>query len=455
MGFFSRLTARARAVNSLLCIGLDPRAPTAAEAQAECERLIVATAPYAAAFKPNSAFFEQFGAEGMAALKAVIATVPDGIPVVLDVKRGDIASTADAYARAAYDELGADAVTLNPYMGIDAITPFLADDKGVFVLCKTSNPSADEIQGLPVQQQPLYQQVALVARRWASADQLGLVVGATDPAALATVRMSAPERWILAPGIGAQGGDVVRAVQSGLRTDGLGLLLPVSRGVSAAADPAEAARSLRDQINRAREDVQPQPTGGLPALAQVLLDTGCVKFGQFTLKSGKASPIYLDLRRLVSYPAAMQTVGMAYARLLRSLEYDHIAGIPFAALPIAVSIGLQLGQSVIYPRPPKQYGTQATIEGAYAPGQVAVVVDDLATTGETKIEAIDNLKAAGLVVQDVVVLIDRDAGAGKYLAERGYHYHAVVSLRQLLTLWYSSGAIDAAQLAEVEAFLQS
>ena len=156
MSFFTRLEARANQCNSLLCVGLDPhpadlKAPTAGAARDFCLRLIEATADLAAAFKPNAAFFEAFGPEGTRVLEEVIQAVPKGIPVILDAKRGDIASTAQAYARAAFETLKADAITLSPYLGYDSLEPFLADaERGVFLLCKTSNPGAADLQDLLV-----------------------------------------------------------------------------------------------------------------------------------------------------------------------------------------------------------------------------------------------------------------------------------------------------------------
>jgi len=261
--FFTFLEKRVADCSSLLCVGLDPHAadlprPTAEAAREFCLDLVRQTAPYAAAFKPNAAFFEQFGAEGWTALKQVIDAVQEQsqrlgsrIPVILDAKRGDIASTAEAYARSAFTDLGAHAITLSPYLGKDSIAPFLADpEKGVFLLCKTSNPGAADLQDLPVNGtgEPLYVAVARLAQSWNSGDNIGLVVGATQPAAMARVRQVAPELWFLAPGIGAQGGDLETALMSGRRRDGKGLLFPVSRGIAREADPARAAARLRDRI---------------------------------------------------------------------------------------------------------------------------------------------------------------------------------------------------------------
>jgi uridine monophosphate synthetase len=265
--FFTFLEKRVADCSSLLCIGLDPHisdlaAPNADGALAFCLNLIKQTAPVAAAFKPNAAFFEQFGAPGWTVLKQVIDAVQAEsqrlgslIPVILDAKRGDIASTAEAYARSAFVSLGAHAVTLSPYLGKDSIDPFLTDrEKGVFLLCKTSNPGAADLQDLRLlgpdgqAASPLYLAVARLAQTWNGKNNIGLVVGATQPDALAQVRAVAPDLWFLAPGIGAQGGDLAAALNAGLRRDGKGMLLPVARAISRAADPARAAAALRDEI---------------------------------------------------------------------------------------------------------------------------------------------------------------------------------------------------------------
>jgi uridine monophosphate synthetase len=250
--FFTFLEKRVADCSSLLCIGLDPHisdlaAPNADGALAFCLNLVKQTAPYAAAFKPNAAFFEQFGAPGWTVLKEVIDAVKAEsqrlgslIPVILDAKRGDIASTAEAYARSAFVSLGAHAVTLSPYLGKDSIGPFLTDrEKGVFLLCKTSNPGAADLQDLPLlgpdgqAGSPLYLAVARLAQAWNTKDNVGLVVGATQPEALARVRAAAPDLWFLA---------------AGLRLDGKGMLLPVARAISRSVDPARAAAALRDEI---------------------------------------------------------------------------------------------------------------------------------------------------------------------------------------------------------------
>lgn len=465
MSFFSRLSDRARKVDSLLCVGLDPHPemlarPSASEARQACLRLVEATQEMACAYKPNSAFFEVYGAEGMEALRQVIAAAAEHAPVILDGKRGDIASTARAYAQAAFQLLGADALTVSPYLGRDAVEPFLEDaEKGVFLLCRTTNPGASSIQEeATVDGEPLYLRLAREASGWSAHDNLGLVIGATAPNALAAVRAAVPDLWILAPGIGAQGGDAPTAVHAGLREDGLGLLLSTSRALALAPDPEAEALRLRDAINRARSEAKGarEYLSAARWLADSLFDSGCVRFGEFTLRSGIRSPIYFDLRQLISKPELLRAAAAAYLPLLKQIEFDRLAAVPYAALPIATAISLQTGWPVVYPRKEvKGYGTGAVVEGGFRTGETVVVVDDVATGGESKREAIERLEAAGLVVRDVVVLIDRQGGACEALARAGYRLHAAYRLTDLVDRWLSTGRITPQEAAAVRDMLSA
>ncbi len=465
--FFARLSERVRSVDSLLCVGLDPHSKQLPEQTAEaaldfCKRIIEETHELACAFKPNSAFFEQFGAAGWDALREVIAFVPDDVPVILDAKRGDIASTAEAYARAIFDTLGADAVTASPFLGHDSLEPFLRDPaKGVFILCKTSNPGAADLQTLLIDSfEPLYVRLARTAQIWNELGNVGLVVGATDPSALAVVREAAPDLWLLAPGVGAQGGNLETALHAGLRPDGQGMIIPVSRGISSAGDRRAQAAQLREKIQNVRESFPSPRRSILPAhlvgLADGLLDAGCVRFGSFELKSGKISPIYIDLRLLASYPALLARAAAAYRSHVDNLKFDRLAALPYAGLPIATALSLQSRQAMIYPRKEvKAYGTRAKVEGHYEAGQTALVIDDLVTTGGSKFEAIERLKEVGLKVTDILVLIDRQSGARETLAEAGYRLHAVFELTDLIDHWEDTGKISTQQAAAVREFLES
>jgi uridine monophosphate synthetase len=278
---------------------------------------------------------------------------------------------------------------------------------------------------------------------------------------MVAVRAHAPRAWILVPGVGAQGGDLEAAIRAGLRSDGLGLVISVSRGVCQADDPRAAALRFQDQIraalkrtadrSRAVARAQIQPTvDPHTALIMDLARIGAVRFGQFTLKSGQTSPIYLDLRLLASHPDVLARVATAYAGLLRELDYARIAAIPYAALPIGTAVALQTGRPLIYPRKEvKGYGTQRAIEGVFAAGERAVVLDDLITTGGSKIEAIEPLQAVGLKVKDIVVLIDRESGGREMLQQAGYRLHSVLTLRQILDTLAQHDQISAEQRAQV------
>lgn len=274
MSFHEKLQQAWASSNSLLTVGLDPDpARFPAEFQDNprgifefCREIVDATAPYASAFKPQIAYFAAHRAEDQ--LEALCAHIRDrhpGLVLVLDAKRGDIGSTADQYASEAFARYQADAVTVNPYMGFDSIEPYLKwSDRGVIVLCRTSNPGGSDLQFLETGGEPLYLHVAgLVADNWARRGavpgQLGLVVGATFPAELAAVRERVGDDTpILVPGIGAQGGDIPAAVQAGMNRQATGMMINSSRAIIYAPGDdwrgaaAAAARQTRDAINRAR-----------------------------------------------------------------------------------------------------------------------------------------------------------------------------------------------------------
>jgi orotidine-5'-phosphate decarboxylase len=261
-----KFNLRAEAAQSLLCVGLDVDFAKIPERfkmekfpQFEFGKWIIdQTAEFAASFKPNTAFYEARGAQGWAELKMIVEYLRKKYPdvvTVCDAKRADIGNTNNGYVTAIFDELGFDAVTLHPYLGREALEPFLArKEKACIILCRTSNPGAGEFQDLPLDGGPLWQTVAeKVSREWNTNGNCMLVVGATYPEEMRVVREIAPETTFLVPGVGAQCGDVEAVVSAGLDRNGKGLMISASRSIIFSDDPGAAARAHRDEINAARE----------------------------------------------------------------------------------------------------------------------------------------------------------------------------------------------------------
>lgn len=264
MNFTDKLAKTTQKNQSLLCIGLDPdpeRLPSGVTVLEFNRAIIDATSDLVCAYKLNFAFYEALGDEGFAVLRDTVRHVPDNIPVIGDAKRGDIGNTAKAYARAIFDNFNFDATTVNPYLGFDSIEPFIEyRDRGVFILCRTSNASATDFQSLRSEtdggHRPLFEIVAQKASGWNTYGNIGLVVGATYPEELQLIRKNHPEMPLLIPGIGAQGGDLASVVRYGVNSKGEKAIINSSRQIIYASrdkDFAQAARhaatELRDQIN--------------------------------------------------------------------------------------------------------------------------------------------------------------------------------------------------------------
>jgi uridine monophosphate synthetase len=505
-GFFGRLEARVAAVESLVCVGLDPHASDVAEFRKACglgagvsegeatfqfcARLIDATAHAAAAYKPNAAFFEALGLEGFAVLERVVNHIPREIPVVLDNKRGDISTTAAAYAAASFDKLRCECVTLHPYMGWDSVEPFVGSraDRGAFVLCKTSNPSSNELETLALCEGGLlYERVARLcaSTKWNAHGNLGLVVGATDTEAMRRARAAAPGLWILAPGVGFQGGDLETAAAAGLRADGLGLLVPISRGISRAEDPRAAFEGFRAQINEVRRKVAaagrppvaPPVTGAGVALAehqtkffQLALSCGVLKFGSFTLKSGRTSPYFFNAGLFAS-GKALDGLGRYYAQAIvdAKVEFDVLFGPAYKGIPLAAVVALSLsrdhGRDVPFAynrKEAKDHGEGGVLVGASVKGKKVLVVDDVITAGTAIRESIDILGKEGGSVAAVVIALDRQERASDtnplsaiqgVKKDFGIDVVPIVALDDLLGyLKQSQGAFEPQVLAAVEAY---
>jgi orotidine-5'-phosphate decarboxylase len=267
MGFHTKLKAAWETSQSMLCVGLDPdpsRFPSSlgrdrAATYEFCKTIVDATADTVCAFKPQFAYFAAQRAEPE--LERICHYIRDtypGVLLILDAKRGDIGPTAQQYAREAFDRYGADAVTVNPYLGTDSIEPYLAYDQyGVFVLCRTSNRGGDDFQSLDVKGEPLFAHVARrAALEWSEIGACGLVVGATFPDELGTVRGIVGDMPILVPGVGAQGGDIEATVASGASADGFGMVINSSRAVLYASDAADFATAARDEAVRTRDAIR-------------------------------------------------------------------------------------------------------------------------------------------------------------------------------------------------------
>lgn len=411
-GFFERIQQRVDTLDTTLMLGIDPHEATSAEeAYRWSKALLTSIGPHVVGVKPNIAFFERFPG-GLDALATLVAETD--LPVLLDAKRGDIGSTAEAYASAAYDRIGADAVTLHATLGRESVAPFLRPGKGVFVLARTSNPGAGVLQELPTPMGPFYRALAAEALTWGP--DIGLVVGATVPPAVSALRSAHPDAWLLTPGVGAQGGDI----RPDTRT-----LVPVSRGISAADDPLAAALVLAARLRPVPRPLPPRP------LLDALITADCIRTGAFTLRSGATSTVYVDCRTLVGHPRLLSAIAVAIGQRLP--DCDRIVGVPTAGLPLGTALSILRGLPLLYTRTAtKGHGTGKRVEGPYACDDRAVLIDDVATSGTSLLEALTPLRDVGIVVEHAFVIVDRQEGARQALAARGVQLHALFTLDDLL-----------------------
>jgi orotidine 5'-phosphate decarboxylase subfamily 2 len=254
--YLERLRAASKARDSLLCVGLDPEPeaiPGGLQAAVDvCRKVVEATADVACCYKPNAAFWEQYGPDGWRGLVSVKEAIPDETPVLFDAKRADLGRTMRAYAHAIFEELGMDAVTVHAYHGSDSLAEFVRyGDRGVYVVCHTSNPGRVDLQHLAAPERPLYMEVAALADRMNENGNVGLVTGATAPEEIKILREAFPELPFLLPGVGRQGGDVSASVAAAYNGDPASCLVAVSGGILRAEDPRAAAISFRDEISTA------------------------------------------------------------------------------------------------------------------------------------------------------------------------------------------------------------
>lgn len=472
LSFIEHLQARINRQQSLLVVALEPTAevldlPATLTREEQCDRLgtwletvIAQTHDHVCAYKPTLGCFTALGAPGIALLEKVLCAIPPEIPVILDAKHGDLNSSSQI-AQSSFEHWRVGAVTLTPYAGQDLAAPFLVyADRAVFVVCHTSNPGAFPLQEYPTPESPFYLHLIEEVQRWGAADQVALEIGSQEASVFAQVRHQAPERWILARSIWGEGAHLRSILVAGLDEHGEKLLVPVPTDWLQDLALKERIAALQHQVNQIRQQVRQDREQCDRWLADVcflephphqdlilqLFDLECLLFGEYVQASGAVFSYYIDLRKIISNPQVFSQVLQAYGDILKTLEFDRLAGIPYGSLPTATGLAMQFHTPMIYPRKEaKAHGTRRAIEGHYQPGEKIVVVDDVLITGSSVVQGIDKLESVGLKVQDVVVFIDHESEGKKYLGDRGYRSHAVLTLSEITETLYGAGRLTPAQ----------
>lgn len=481
MNFFDKLNQAIASNHSLLVVGLDPNPEIMPIHYHKKDSIIdnlwdwlqyqiTETSDLVCAYKPTLGFYEALGALGVELLQKTLAAIPKHIPIILDAKHSDL-NTSTIFARTIFEQWQVDAVTLSPYAGQDQIAPFLVyPGKAVFVLCCTSNQGAIPLQQYPTPDSPFYLQVVKEAKTWGTPEAVALEVGTTNADILSRIRAAAPERVILARSIWAEGGcDLTQILTAGLNSSGDNLLIPVPLEMLMSAQPAVAIQSLRESVNQVRNQmIQAGSTCELwtpnvcfidqhpqQDLILQLYDIGCILFGNFVQASGATFPYYIDLRKIISNPQIFHQILNAYADILKTLNFDRIAGIPYGSLPTATGLALRLNYPMIFPRKEvKAHGTRRVIEGNFHPGETVVVVDDILISGKSVMEGAQKLQFAGLKVEDIVVFMDHQQGVKDKLKANGYRAHSVLTISEITQTLYQANRINQEQfqlLTESEA----
>lgn len=507
MGFFTALTDAMSTRKSLLVTGLDPNPEMLrswadlrglngrsllSQARSWCKSVIEETADHVCAYKPSLGFYQAMGSAGVELLLEVRELLPPDLPLIIDIKHGDLNSSS-AIASYLFQSLHADAVTLNPFAGQDIAAPFLVyPGKGVFINCHSSNPAARNLQHHPDEHNPFYLKVVQESQSWGTPEQLLLEVGTSDPGILAAVRQAAPNRFVMLRSLWGEEANLQRLLESGFNTTGDGLLLPLPQNLLNESNINEQTATLKKRINHIRQQhlqrtppadpldsmqcqIWPQLNlvhqdcntttnnhAGLKAINQDLrdlvidlFDIRCLLFGEFEQASGAVFNYYVDLRQIISDPALFHRVLDCYAQVLKPLQFDRIAGIPYGSLPTATGLSLQLHKPLIYPRKEvKAHGTRRMVEGEFREGETIAVVDDILITGGSVMEGIGKLESSGLNVRDVVVFLDHgglnDLRAKKRLETHGAKLHAVLTLDIVSHVLATTGRINPEQARELQ-----
>ena len=482
MNFFDKLSGAIGHHQSLLFVGLDPNlesmtTPNGLEPDPGLGSLIdqlrqglllclEQTADLVCAYKPTLGLYTALGAPGLELLEEILTAIPKDIPIILDATHGDLNSSS-AFAETAFERWGVDAVTLSPYAGQDLAAPFLLyPDKGIFVLCHTSNPTAVRVQKYPNLESPLYLELVKEIQTWGTGEQVGLEVGVDSPETLTRVRQVAPERVILARSIWREGSDLEKILAAGLNEGGEGLIIPIPQDIWTHKQPRREIELLREAVNQAKNSLV-QENEACPLwlpdvvvgekqphqdLILQLYDLGCIMFGEYVQASGAVFPYYIDLRTIISNPQIFDKMIGAYAEILKDLQFDRIAGIPYGSLPTATGLSLRLNYPMIFPRKEvKAHGTRRVVEGHFLPGEKVVVVDDILISGKSAMEGAGKLQSAGLHVEDIVVFIDHEKGVKDRLKENGYRAHAVLTISEIAKTLYKCDRISEEQFAAFNA----
>ncbi len=474
MSFFDKLNTAIALHQTLLVAALDPNPemmPKFQGSQSDSEQflensrawllgIIAATSNHVCAYKPTLGFYTALGGQGWELLREVLAAVPDHLPIILDAKHGDL-NTSSMFAQTIFQEWQVDAVTITPYAGQDTAVPFLLySDKAVFVLCHTSNPAAVPLQEYNHNDKPFYLRVVEEVETWGTQEQLCLEVGSHLRDVFAKVRSVAPERIILARSIWAEETSLNEIIAAGLNKNGEGLLIPIPQDLLAQENLTQKVASLQKKVNEIRQTVIQEASScelWMPDVCLLnqhpyqdlvlqLYDLGCILFGDYVQASGATFSYYVDLRKIISKPQIFQQVLNAYADILKNLNFDRIAGIPYGSLPTATGLSLRLNYPMIFPRKEaKAHGTRRLIEGNFQPGETIVVVDDILISGKSAIEGANKLKSGGLIIEDIVVFIDHEGGVKDRLKAQGYRAHSVLSISDITSTLYEAGKINEEQ----------
>lgn len=477
------------AEGKFLCVGLDVVADEDGSLFEKAKMIVDATKDAAAAYKPNDAFYASLGSGGIAQMEALVGYIKELAPdtlVIWDAKRADIANTNNGYSEQR-KQIGAEGITIHPYLGGSAVKPLLSDSSSIgFVLGHTSNPGAEEFQHLRLQSgEELWEHVVTnVAHgnQWEHGAARGLVLGATYPEQLAKARYLAGEDTVfLVPGIGTQGGDLEKSVQGAMNNRGNGFLINVSSGISKATTKKgdvtaysirRAAREYHEQIKEVWEEARrnPQPSYAERMfldfdlrLGKVLLAEDCVKFGDFILKSGKTSPVYMDLRAAITDPDARSDITNIYVDMIvrqeemRRRKFDLIAGNPQAATAFGTLAADRLHRRLVQPRAGdvKDHGTKKAVEGNFSEGEEVHLVEDLTTTALSVLETKAKLEAAGLDLAGVSALINREQGSNERLRLYNIMYSASSTLVRIVRALGEAGMIEDKKYTETMEYFRA